>query len=299
MKVLITGGSGFLGKIITKELTHKNIPVVHLTRNKNSLSGVKTYEWNWENGEIDETCFKDVTHIIHLAGAGIADKPWTMKRKRIIIKSRVLTTRLLYNKINTLKIPINTFISASGIGYYGAQTTSKIFSENDEPFDDFIAKCCLQWEKSVHLFQPLSRVVIIRLGLVLNKDQGALPKITSLVKRGMGASLGSGKQYMPWIHLHDAVNIFMECLNNKNFIGVYNGVAPEHKTNSEFNKEIALTIQKKIRLPNVPPFILKTLYGELADLLLYGSRVNSVKIVNAGFKFKYQQLKIALDEIYN
>ncbi len=299
MKVLITGGSGFLGKAITKELLNKSIQVVHLTRNRNSISGVKTYEWDWEKGEIDEACFNDVTHIIHLAGASIAEKPWTMKRKRELIKSRVYTTRLLYEKIATLKLSINTFISASGIGFYGAHNSEKIFSEDDSPFNDFISKCCVQWENSVNLFQPLSRVVIIRLGLVLNKNEGGLPKVCSLVKKGLGASIGSGLQYMPWIHLNDAVNIFIECLNNEKFNGVYNGVAPEHKTNNEFTKEIAIAIKKKIRLPNIPPFILKTLYGELADLLLYGSKVNADKIVNTGFKFKYKRLKDALDEIYS
>lgn len=299
MKVLITGGSGLIGRSITHELLKQDISVVHLTRNCNSLAGVKTYEWDWEKKQIDTSCFKDVTHIIHLAGAGIADKPWTMRRKRFIVKSRVHTTRLLNEKVNELNLPLKAFISASGTGYYGAQTIDKIFDEKEPAYKDFIAECCVQWEEAADLFETNSRVVKLRLGIVLNKNEGALPKLSSFINKGIGSAIGSGKQYMPWIHLDDAVNLFIESLKNEKMKGVYNAVAPEHQTNKEFTIELAKALNKKVRVPNVPPFVLKTIYGELADILLYGSRVSSEKLLKEGFQFKYNELNKALDQIYN
>ncbi len=299
MKVLITGGSGLIGKSITKELLNQNVEVVHLTRNKNSACDVKTYEWNWEKGTIDEACFKSISHVIHLAGESVAEKPWTMDRKRLIVKSRVHTARLLHKKIAELNIPLKAFISASGVGYYGAQNSKTIFSENDAPYNDFISKCCVQWEEAADQFNNTSRVVKIRLGIVLDKNQGALPKISSMINKGIGASLGTGRQYMPWIHLKDVVNLFLDSLENDNLAGVYNGVAPEHKTNAEFTKEVAAAMEKTIRLPRVPSFVVKSIYGELANLLLYSSKVNAEKILNTGFEFKYSKLKEALTNIYN
>ena len=299
MKVLISGGSGLIGRSITKELINQNISVVHLTRNCNSISGVKTYEWDWEKGQIDTQCFKDVTHIIHLAGAGIADKPWTMSRKRMIVKSRVHTARLLHAKVKELEIPIKSFISASGTGYYGARTKDNIFKENDTPYHDFIAECCLQWEEAADLFNANARVVKFRLGIVLNKDEGALPKLSSFIKKGIGSAIGTGKQYMPWIHLEDTVSLFVHAIKNEKMEGTYNAVAPDHQTNKEFTIELAKALNKKIRVPNVPAFVLKTIYGELADILLYGSRVSAEKLLNEGFDFKYKNLESALTEIYH
>ena len=299
MKVLVTGGSGLLGREITKKLLAQNIEVVHLTRTKNSASGVKTYEWDWENNLIDEACFNGVTHIIHLAGAGIADKPWTMKRKRTIVKSRVLTARLIHQKITQLNIPIKAFISASGIGYYGAITNENIYTEEDKPFDDFIAQCCKQWEEAADLFESHTRVIKLRLGIILDKDKGALPKILSLINKGIGAPIGKGKQYMPWIHIDDAAELFIYCLKNEKINGLFNAVATQHTNNSEFTHSLAKANNKKIRLPNVPAFIMKGLYGELADILLYGARVDNSKIIRNGFEFKFHSLEKALENIYN
>ena len=299
MKVLITGGSGLLGKAITKKLIAQKIEVVHLTRSKNSASGVKTYEWDWENNSIDEACFNGVTHIIHLAGAGIAENPWTMKRKRTIVKSRVLTARLIYQKIIQLNLPIKAFISASGIGYYGAITNQKIYTEQDDPHTDFIAQCCIQWEEAADLFNEKTRVVKLRLGIILDKNEGALAKILSIIKKGIGAPIASGKQYMPWIHIEDTVDLFIYCLMNENLNGVYNGVAEQHVNNKELTKSLASANKKKIWLPNVPAFIMKGIYGELADILIHGVRVSNKKIMDTGFKFKFKSLEKAFHNIYN
>ena len=299
MKVLITGGSGLLGRAITKKLLEKKVEVVHLTRSKNSASGVKTYEWDWENNIIDENCFSDVTHVIHLAGAGIAEKPWTMARKRTIIKSRVLTARLIHEKISSLDIPIEAFISASGIGYYGAITNQKNYSEEDKPHNDFIAQCCVQWEQAADLFNKNSRVVKFRLGIILDKKQGAIPKILGFIKKGIGSALGKGTQYMPWIHIEDASNLFIYALENKQINGTFNAVSNEHVDNSTLTKKLALANNRKIRLPSVPSVVVKLIYGELANILLEGVKVNNSKITEAGFTFRYKTIDAAFKSLFS
>ncbi len=299
MKVLITGGSGLIGKQLTKKLLEKDVPVVHLTRSRNSAAGVKTYEWNWESGRIDTKCFEDVTHVVHLAGAGIADRSWTMKRKRFLVKSRVHTTRLLHQKITALNLPIEAFISASGVGYYGAQTIDKVFTEEDASHDDFIAKCCIQWENSADLFQHYCRVVKLRTGMVLAPYEGGLPKIASSINIGLGAPLGTGKQAVPWIHIDDMVGLYMEALQNTTMKGVYNAVAPEQITNAELIRNIASAMNKKIRLKRVPSFAIKTLYGEMSLMVLEGSQVSSNKTENIPFAFQFPNNLEALKNIFN
>lgn len=299
MKVLITGGSGLVGSRLTKLLQDKNIEVVHLSRSPSSKFRFKVYKWDWKNKEIDENCFNGITDVVHLAGAGIADKPWTMSRKHEIIKSRVETANLIFETLKKLKHPLNSYISASGIGYYGAVTTDKIFTENDMPHDDFIAKSCIYWEKSADQFLDIStRVVKLRMGVVLDKKSGALAKISKPVKFGVGSAIGTGKQAMPWIHIDDMANLYLETLLENTYNGVYNAVAPEQVTNEEVTKEIASVLNKPLFLPKVPAFILKTIYGELSDVVLKGSQVSSEKLTKIGFEFKYPTLKSALKEIY-
>lgn len=299
MKVLITGGSGLVGMALTKKLKENNIEVAHLTRTKNSKAGVKTYEWNWEKNQIDDNALNDVTHIVHLAGAGIADKPWTMKRKRLIVKSRVLTARLLHDTCKKKGVNLAAFISASGIGYYGAITSETIFKEDDKRGDDFVAECCVQWEKEVNRFEEFSRVAILRTGIVLSKDGGALEKLSKSIKLGMGAPIGTGEQYMPWIHLDDIVDMYYQSIVNEKFTGIYNAVSDEHVSNQEFTKKLADGLNKKLRLPNVPAFMMKMLLGEMSEILLNGSRVSNDLITENGFEMKYKNLVDALQDIYS
>jgi len=299
MKILITGGSGLLGSALTKKLLKNNIEVVHLTRNKSSKNDVKNYLWNWEKNEIDENCFIGVTHIVHLAGAGIAEKAWTQKRKEQIVKSRVLTTRLMLSKTTEMNLPISAFIAASAVGIYGAQKSEKVFNEEDEPFEDFMGNCCRQWENSVDKFETISRVVKLRLGVILDKNHGALPRIANMVKNGIGAPLGNGQQYMPWIHIDDAVNIFFESILNEKISGTFNTVSSNYITNSELTKKIGEVFNKKIWLPNVPSFVLKFLYGEMCDTILKGVKVSNEKLKKIELKLKYEKIEDALSEIYS
>lgn len=299
MKVLITGGSGLVGSRLTQLLQEKNIEVVHLSRSPSSKFGIKVFKWSWKNKEIDENCFNGVTDVVHLAGAGIADKPWTMSRKHEIIKSRVETANLIFESLKKLNHPLNSYISASGIGYYGAITTDKVFSETDEPHDDFIAKSCIYWEKSADQFLDISsRVVKLRMGVVLDKNSGALAKIAKPVKFGLGSPVGTGKQAMPWIHIDDIANLYLETLLDNTYNGVYNAVTPDQVNNEEVTKEIAAVLNKPLFLPKVPAFVLRTVYGELSDVVLKGSHVSAGKLIQAGFEFKYPTLKGALEKIY-
>ncbi|CAM1365956.1 conserved protein of unknown function [Tenacibaculum soleae] len=291
-KILITGGTGLIGKRLQKKLIEKNYEVVILSRNPKKKN---EFLWNISNEFIDDNAFANITHIIHLAGAGIADKRWTDEQKKILIDSRVQSANLLFKKIKELKIQLKGFISASGIGYYGAITSDKIFTEDDLPENDFISKVCVQWEKAAHQFKKLNvPVTIIRTGIVLSEIGGALPKINTPL---FLANIGSGKQYMPWIHIDDLCNIYLKAIKTNNFTGTYNAVAPEHQTNKNFTKILSKVIHKPVLPFNVPSFILKVILGEMNLLLLKGSPI-SYKKIEKHYSFIFSDLQSALKDIY-
>ena len=204
-KVLITGGTGLIGKHLQNLLIANKHKVVILSRNPKKKN---EFKWNISENYIDDNALRGVTHVIHLAGAGIANKRWTNKRKNELINSRVLSTNLLFKKVKELNIELKGFISASGIGYYGAITSDKTFTENDTSKNDFISKVCVEWEKSVHQFKKLNiPVTILRTGVVLSKNGGALQKMNTPL---FLSALGNGNQYMPWIHIDDLCNLYLE-----------------------------------------------------------------------------------------
>ncbi|WP_372794159.1 TIGR01777 family oxidoreductase [Lutibacter sp.] len=291
--ILITGGTGLIGKHLCKLLKDKGYKVTVLSRNQ--VVKPSTFFWNIETDYIDTKAISEANYIIHLAGEGIADKPWTKERKQILINSRLKSTNLLFKKVKELNPNLKAFIAASGIGYYGATTSTKIYEENDVSGTDFLSEICRLWENSSLQFKTINiRTVIFRTGIVLSNEGGAFQKISKPIKLGLGTALGSGKQYMPWIHIEDLCNMYVKAIENIELNGIYNAVAPEHITNSELTKSIARAIQKPLWMPNIPRFILKIALGELAVILLEGSRVSSEKIVTTGFKFKYPTLTKAL-----
>lgn len=294
--ILITGGTGLIGKHLCKLLKDKGYKVTVLSRNQ--VTKPTTFFWNIETDYIDTKAISEANYIIHLAGEGIADKPWTKERKQILINSRLKSTNLLFKKVKELNPNLKAFIAASGIGYYGATTSTKIYEENDVSGTDFLSEICRLWENASLQFKTINiRTVIFRTGIVLSNEGGAFQKISKPIKLGLGAALGSGKQYMPWIHIEDLCNMYVKAIENIELNGIYNAVAPEHITNNELTKSVARAIKRPLWTPNVPRFILKITFGKLAVILLEGSRVSSEKIVTTGFKFKYPTLTKALNNL--
>lgn len=293
VKVLITGGTGLVGKHLQNTLKKHQIEIVILTRNPKKAN---EFKWDIKEGYIDESAFSGITHIIHLAGAGIADKRWTTKRKKELLDSRVQTANLLFKKVKEYNIPLQGFISASGIGYYGVVTSEHIFTEEDKPKNDFISNICIKWEKAALQFKKLDiPVTILRTGIVLSKNGGALPKMNTPL---FLSALGNGKQYVPWIHIQDLCNLYLKAIQTSNFIGIYNAIAPEHQTNESFTKTLGNVISKPVLPLNAPSFILKTALGEMAYILLNGSRVSANKILKF-YTFNFPNLTVALNRIYN
>jgi uncharacterized protein (TIGR01777 family) len=296
-KVLITGASGLLGKMIADKLHNQGFQVLTLSRIKKEDKNAFT--WNVEKGEIDEEAVKNADYVIHLAGEGIADKKWTETRKKQIIESRTKSTHLLLRAIKNTKANIQAFISASAVGYYGAVNSEKIFTENDLPANDFLGQSCKAWEDSVDEISKLGiRTVKFRIGVVLSNKGGALPKMAAPFKFYMGAALGNGKQYIPWVHINDVAKAFVFAIKNEKLNGTYNLVAPNGGiSNKEFSKILAKVLSKPMFLPPVPSFALKFVLGEMADVVLKGSRVSSKKLVDSGFNFEYNDLEMALQSL--
>jgi uncharacterized protein (TIGR01777 family) len=289
-RILITGGTGLVGKRLTQLLIDKNHEVLILSRNPKNEN---EFKWDIVKNYIDEKAFKNIDFIIHLAGAGIADERWTKKRKQVIIDSRVKTANLLFEKVNALKLELKGFISASGIGYYGAITSKTIFKETDKSGSDFLAEVCQKWEAAAHQFSKINiPITILRTGIVLAAKGGALEKM----KTPVISPLGSGKQYIPWIHIDDLCQMYIQSIE-ANLIGIYNAVSLEHQTSITFSKTLAKSIKRPYLGIGVPAFMLKILFGELAVILLEGSRISTKKIEKNGYSFRFKTLKKALNNL--
>ncbi|WP_298765139.1 TIGR01777 family oxidoreductase [uncultured Polaribacter sp.] len=288
-KILITGGTGLVGTRLTQLLTDRKHEVRILTRNPDAKN---EYKWDVSKRYIDVKALENIDYIIHLAGAGIADKRWTEDRKKIIIDSRVETANLLFQKVKENKIPLKGFISASGSNFYGAKTTTDIYTESDNAGKDFLGDVCVKWEQAAHQFSELQiPVTILRTGIVLSKTGGALEKM----KTPIISPLGSGNQYMAWIHIDDLCGIYIKAVEEE-LAGVYNTVAPEYHTSKTFSKILASVIKRPFLPLPVPGFLLKLIFGELAIILLEGSRLSSKKISD-NYQFKYANLKEALQNL--
>jgi uncharacterized protein (TIGR01777 family) len=294
--VLITGAKGMLAKNLAKHL-EKDYSIRFLTRNKTRSN---EYVWDINSNYIDPNALIGVHHIIHLAGTPIATKRWTNKRKKNILTSRVNSAELILQKLKKLNINIDSFISASAIGYYGSITTEKILDENAPKGNDFLSDVCFEWENAAKAFKSkgvANRIAIIRLGIILAKNDGALPKIMKPIKYGFGSSLGNGNQYMPWIHIHDLVRLFKFILDDKTIHGTFNAVSSNYITNNVLTKIIAKKLKRPIILPNIPKFMIKLIFGEMSTILLSGSKISSQKISDAGFRFEYDNINSALNNL--
>lgn len=292
--VLISGGSGMIGQRITTLLEARGVAVAWLSR---SSKAQKSFVWDVEKGEIDPAALEWADAIIHLAGAGVADQRWTESRKKEIFESRTKSTALLYKAIDVAENKPDVFISASAIGYYGLDTGTTLVQENSAPGSDFLAEVVKAWEGEVKKIEKLNlRTVMIRIGIVLDAHGGALAE---MLKPPVAAPLGSGDQWMSWIHVEDLANLFIFALEKTTLQGVFNGVAPNPATNQRLTQEAARAKGKTYIGLGVPPFALKLVLGEMAAIVLGGNRVSSQKIQKAGFEFEYPELQKALKQIYS
>ncbi|HBE41029.1 MAG TPA: TIGR01777 family protein [Bacteroidales bacterium] len=296
--ILITGGSGLIGSHLSRKLKEKGYDIVLLSRTSRVNGNKNTYLWNPANNFIDPEAVCRADYIIHLAGAGIGDKRWTRKRRKEIFESRVNTAELIHKTVLDSGKNIKAFITISGSGYYGTLTSERIFNETDPPGADFLGKICMFWEQATDKFsEPGTRVVKIRTGIVLSGSGGVLSRIIPPVRYGIGSPIGTGNQYMPWIHIDDLCNIFIKAIEDQDLSGAYNAAAPEHITNRDLMKSLSKVLGKPYWFPAIPSFIMKMIFGEMSGILLEGSRVSCDKIRAAGFIFKFPELNTALRDL--
>ncbi len=290
-KILITGGSGMLGSEIRKRLEQKGFETGILSRNKKT--GIKnSFYWNYKTGKLDPAALKFADIIIHLAGENISHKRWTTSQKKEIYNSRVLSTKLLYDKMKESGNRPKKFISASAIGFYGTETSEKIFTEEDGKGNDFLSKVVHDWEKEVQKLNGLGiDTLIYRLGIIFSPRQAALKEMMKPLQFKLGFPVGSGQQYLAWVSLQDAAEAFIYAINKKEMKGIYNLVSPNPLKQKDLMKYLS---QKKhaFYLPiSFPSFLLYLSKGEMADILVKGSRVSSQKIIKEGFIFQQGEIE--------
>ncbi|GGI22399.1 TIGR01777 family oxidoreductase [Pedobacter mendelii] len=296
-KILITGATGLVGSALKKKLLSIGYEVKSLSRKP---EGENTFRWDVYKQEIDTACLNGVDAVVHLAGEPVADKKWTNERKKQIIDSRVKSAELLFKAIKESKNHnIKSFISASAVGYYG-DCGDEILTEEKPNGFGFLAECCKLWEQSVDEGKRLSlRIVKLRTGIVLSKDGGALPQLDLPVRLFAGSAIGTGKQWTPWLHLDDMVNMYIEAIENTKMEGSYNACAPFPVTNKALTKSIAKQLHRPFWPIKVPKAAIELLLGERVEAVLMSNNTSAQKLLDAGFKFKFTRIEEALADIYS
>ena len=297
--VLITGGTGLVGSRLTDMLLAKGYAVAHLSRSSGKNPHVKTFLWNVEKGEIDENALLEADYLVHLAGAGIADKRWSAARKREISESRTKSILLIANKLENIPHHIQALVSASGISYYGMDTGAEKVSEQHGVGADFLADVRVAWEAAADAVATLGiRTVKLRTGIVLSNSGGALPQLALPIRWGVGAPLGSGKQYQSWIHIDDLCRLYIKAIEDNTMQGAYNAVAPNPITNAEFTQAVAKCLKRPLWLPNIPAFFMKLLLGEMAAVVLGGNYILSQRIEQeTDFQYLFTDLQKTLEDL--
>ncbi len=301
MKVLITGATGLVGTAITRLCLEQKIEVNYLTTQKNKIEingDCRGFYWDPKKRVIDTACFEGVTAIINLAGESIS-KRWTKHNKAKIIASRLDSLETLDEGLQRIDCKnITSFISASAIGIY-PNSLSHYYNEDEGKIDEsFLGTVVHQWEKAINNFSKFNfKIAVIRIGLVLTPEGGALPAMAKPINNYVGAAFGSGEQWQSWIHIDDLARQFL-FLINRGLNGIYNGVAPNPVTNSKLVKEIAEVLKKPLFLPNIPESLMRLILGEMSYLLFVSQRVSSKKIEDEGFDFYYKNVCNALENLY-
>lgn len=297
-RILITGATGLVGRKLIHQLQQNGHDVSILSRTTSKTKDVKVFLWDVYNQKIDQACMDGIDTIIHLAGEPIADKKWTKERKQQIIDSRVMSTHLLYKTIKEIGAKIKTFISASAVGFYGDRG-DQILHEEDEAGSGFMAHCCQLWENAVDEGKSDGiRIIKFRIGVILTTGDGALAAMDKPIRFFVGAPLGSGKQWVPWVHIDDIVSIFSTAVNQPGFEGTYNACAPFPVTNQTLTKAIAKVLHRPVWPIRVPEKVLEMILGKMSAVVTLSSNTSAQKLLNTGFNFKYTHLEDALTDIY-
>lgn len=295
-RILITGASGLVGKELEIALKLKGYEVFVLSRNPTNKKN--TFKWDVYKQEIDLKCIDEVDSIVHLAGENIASKKWTETRKKEIIDSRVLSTELLLKTIKESPNQVKSFISASAVGYYG-DCGDEILHEDTSKGYGFLADCCHLWENAVDHAKLLSlRTVKLRTGFVLSKTGGGLAALKKPIQFFAGTALGTGNQWVPWIHINDLVALYIEAIENIHLEGVYNACAPNPTTNLHLTQHLAKHLHRPTWPIHIPEKTLRFLLGEMSEIALMSSNVSAQKVLDTGFKFQYTQLDDALKSLF-
>ena len=296
--VLIGGGSGLIGKRISQLLKQKGYEVILLSRKKDLNATFPRYAWNLNTGDIDLDAVKKADYVINLTGAGIADKRWTNERKKVIIDSRVKSMALLQKAFEQVGRPPKAFIAASATGFYGSRG-DKLLDENSAPGTGFLSESTQEWEKSTKGFESFNtRLVTIRIGIVLSTKGGALPKLALPVNFWLGTYFANGKAWYPWIHIDDLCDIFVKSIEDDSLNGTYNGVAPNPVTNFELTKAVAMAKSKSAIMMPVPELFLRIGMGEMADVVLTSTKASANKLLQTGFEFKFPEIVPAIKDLF-
>ncbi len=297
--VLITGASGLVGTHLVKLLLEKGYRVNTLGRSQShGQEGTDHYVWDMEKGTFDPKALQNVSAIIHLAGAGVAEKKWTEDRKKEIIDSRVKSATLLYNYLKNNAHSVDTFISASAVGYYG-DCADELLTEDHEPGSDFLASVCKQWEESATQFAALGiREVRMRIGIVLAKEGGALPELTRTLPIGVAPYFAKDNLFYPWVHVTDIAGMLAFAIENPGVQGAYNATGNKPLLMKELMQEIVKSSGKKAVVIPTPPFAIKLAMGEMSTMLLSSQRCSNRKITDAGYQFRFRTVTSALKDIF-
>lgn len=301
--ILITGGTGLIGRRLAKALVDRGFSIIILSRDskgKKAGKNISYARWDIKNKEIDTDAIKKADYIIHLAGAGVIDKKWTEDYKKEIMTSRTESSRLIIDALKTKPNTVKAIISAGAIGWYGPdRDPGKAFTETDAADEGFLGQTCKYWEESMERARDLGkRIVKFRIGIVLSNDGGALAGFKKPLRFGIAAILSNGKQMVSWIHIDDLCRLFIHAIENEKLDGTYNAVAPKPVSNRELTLTLAKTIRGKFYIPvHVPSFILKLILGGRSIEVLKSTTVSCKKIMGTGFSFRFESVKTALTDL--
>lgn len=298
--VLVTGGTGLVGRALTAFLIERGFRVIVLSRKKMSSDHpqLQYARWDINRKTLDTTALEQADHIIHLAGANVGQGRWTSARKQEILQSRVQSSQLLYDQLRLHPNKVKKVISASATGYYGAYTGA-LFTENDPPAGDFLGTTCQAWENSVRQMEDQGKkVIILRTGLVLSLNGGALKEFYKPVKLGFAAVMGNGEQWVSWVHLQDLVRLYFNAVVNDQLHGIYNAVAPHPATNQELVTSLARAAKgNSFVTMHIPAFALKLALGEMSVEVLKSVKASGGKILQTGFQFSYPTVGEAVEQL--